>query len=759
LKLQQAIRSAVNEDEGDPATVRNAERKIIEEICQIFPDSTRDLDKEAENIALTFLSLYETASKIRYSVTMLFAAADELLGVDDDLSNGDKTADAVARACNFLEHAKDMLRGQATRQQRSSVVDLIFHVMEKLHRERAKPPLDIGSIKRLGPNSHRVLLLILWHMAVIGEPVDADVLAHCPEIGVSLQELVNDKDDRGVDGSDNTDVSTLIRDLLGLLEYRCLVFQVGARSGYREDFEDGSASSTPMLSPIQNDLRKLARRFAIHRTVQRVIFRQLDAPIGQFRTSDRYSLSLYYSQPSDLPRPSYDSHQRLRRLVESLSGYPTVELDRLSAADGAAATFAAARLWPWRLRAAYGVLVSVYNVAVIGRIDIYRDSQDNNVIAPLGHYEAQRQLVHWLIRQTSYLNDLYEKMKDCSGRLKACDRGMCLISSGRKGRLALCELTCQAVNQLIPPFYKEELVWLYNEVGVLSLVQGRVNDATAMFRQALQLSRDRITTNDASLAARIGLNSAIADIERGASDRIAERVNRVLARADEDPTIRALAIAIKGWVRHLGGELDFAIGEYKKAIAEFNRTRASRAASMINRFLGDAYRAKGEQYWELAEQTLSLAEKLAREGGHEDAAQLARISQARLLVQQGRQDTLRKAQDVLNGVEQYAKIAGVPRMTVELNLVRAEAVLTQGENTRALELASQALELATLHDLRLYKARALAVLAQTLQKLGVINAARLVHRRAEELARRSKYTSMVKHLQDNQLDSDPRVTR
>jgi tetratricopeptide (TPR) repeat protein len=724
------------------------------------------------NISEEFRRIYYATSRVRYLATMLLAAADEIMGSPEDPGANLTVWDRIDLCREFVDRAISALQGQAPRQHLGSVVEIALAAMQQRHLRKERPPhgLTLKYFVRLGPNSYRVMMSLLWHLAVIGDPVDADVLATCPAISHGLEELWKDGEDRGIPrptAPPQKAPEELVRELLHILEYRCLVFQVGARAGYRRE------ASTGTPNPEGEMYNQYARRYTIHRTVQRVIYRNLDVPLGQARTSDRYSLSLYYSQPSDLPRPTYESHQQLKELVVNLAGYPLDDIDSLlRSANGLLRSangpdpdwrviYAQARLWPWRLRAAFGVIVSVYNVAVIGRFDTYPEQESDGLAGGLGHYEAQRQLVHWLLRQTKKLAGLYERMLQggdsplfCgSGRLKCVLDGDTYLENRPE-----CPAKCRAQTHLVHPFYKEELIWIYNEIGVLSLVQGRVSDATAMFRQALELSRRRVTTHDASLAARIGLNSAIADIERGASDQVDERLNRILTTEDEDPVIKALARSIKAWIRHLGGELDVAIREYRQSIDVFTDARASRASSMVHKLLGDAYRAKGPKYFDEARETLSLAEKLAREGGHEDAAQLARISQARLSIALGKHDDLTDAQRKLDSVERYAKLVGVPRLTTEVKLVRAEAVLEQGENIRAVQLASEALELATLHDLRLYKARALAVLGQTLERQGVTDAARLVHRRAEELAKRSKYTNMVKFLQDNHPDADPRVT-
>ena len=141
-----------------------------------------------------------------------------------------------------------------------------------------------------------------------------------------------------------------------------------------------------------------------------------------------------------------------------------------------------------------------------------------------------------------------------------------------------------------------------------------------------------------------------------------------------------------------------------------------------------------------------MAENLARDGGHEDAAQLALLARTRLLIACNDPSALKTALLELDVIERYARSVGLPRFMAELTGIRAEAVLQQGETHRSTELAAQSLELSTLHDMRLLKVRALGAVAGAFAGLRVTDSADLVRQRAEDLARRSHYTSMVKRL-------------
>lgn len=86
----------------------------------------------------------------------------------------------------------------------------------------------------------------------------------------------------------------------------------------------------------------------------------------------------------------------------------------------------------------------------------------------------------------------------------------------------------------VPPLFEREWVWLFNEMGVVNLLQGHVHDATALFEQAIEFETDRLRRKEgfenliyerynlpefSITKLRIMTNLAIAEIERGAFNR------------------------------------------------------------------------------------------------------------------------------------------------------------------------------------------------------------------------------------------------
>ncbi|GAA4789697.1 SIR2 family protein [Lysobacter hankyongensis] len=97
----------------------------------------------------------------------------------------------------------------------------------------------------------------------------------------------------------------------------------------------------------------------------------------------------------------------------------------------------------------------------------------------------------------------------------------------------------------IPPLFEREWVWLFNEMGVVKLLQGHIHDATALFEQAIEFETLRLKRRDGFEAfiyadtpypefsitkLRIMMNLALAEIEHGAFDR----ARRILSSEKRD---------------------------------------------------------------------------------------------------------------------------------------------------------------------------------------------------------------------------------
>ena len=168
------------------------------------------------------------------------------------------------------------------------------------------------------------------------------------------------------------------------------------------------------------------------------------------------------------------------------------------------------------------------------------------------------------------------------------------------------------------PLYAEELAWLYNECGVLSLMQGKLHDATLLLKKCDDVIRApsglsapergdanieedifrgfRIEpkTGGGALWARVNLNRAIVQIERGRLQQARSTLERIEAIEDEHPSIRFTAVGYLGLIAHLGGDRVTASERYSLAFAELIAVDRVRAASIFKRHHGDLLRIEGK---------------------------------------------------------------------------------------------------------------------------------------------------------------------
>jgi tetratricopeptide (TPR) repeat protein len=503
---------------------------------------------------------------------------------------------------------------------------------------------------------------ILWHLAVIGQPTECEVLARCDLI-VKACSRVMDPTAPPIDVN-NPRILELTRYAIALLERRCFVFRLTEYGGGQWD------------------------RFAVHRRLQRNILERLGAPFIEFPEVDQFTMTMFATQPNDLPKLSREAHEQLRNTVSCLSGYP----EALQLSENYRKTEDQPALRRQMLRAALGILRSVYSVATLGRLDHEHQAMQMRELSPesrieRGYFEEHRLLVRWLIHQAVQLQQ-----------------------SAR---------TEKAIEY---PFYQEEITWLLNECGVLSLAQGRLTDAVALFELAQSAAKEIEIEETGAIRTRIGLNQAVMFIERGRFKAARQRLSTILATEGEHDVIPLIASGYLGLIEHLTGRLDQARHYYRIALdgpnyekpgsprAGLIKLGQSRSASIFYRHYGDLLRAQGSM--KEAELAINQAVNLAREGGHADVAHGAQLSKIQwLLVQQGQSD-LRSIFSQLQEVYQYARMAGIPRLICEAEVLRARALRDVGDLKGASEAALKSLEIATLHDLRLWQANAANAIAE-----------------------------------------------
>jgi tetratricopeptide (TPR) repeat protein len=225
----------------------------------------------------------------------------------------------------------------------------------------------------LGAEDSRLDEAIIRHLAVIATPIEADVLGSCPYIKQIVREvLVKDPDvppsGLGVD----LWCDHLVGRALKVLVRRGLVFRLRNRPG--------KGQNRP--------------RFAVHRFIQRYVYRRLSAQAAEPTEANFFTISLYASQASDLPTLSASAYRFVDELLDHLILYPR----------RVPPVFRSKGLRARCLRAAIAVTRTLFPLGAVSRFadlpGLGRPSAPE-----CGHVEHRRLAVRWLLRAATELND------------------------------------------------------------------------------------------------------------------------------------------------------------------------------------------------------------------------------------------------------------------------------------------------------------------------------------------------------------------
>lgn len=473
------------------------------------------------------------------------------------------------------------------------------------------------------------------------------------------------------------EVEVVVREALKLGVNRCLIFPLRPNGTQREDDER-------------------ALRYAVHRQIQRDRLREYGILDIEFAEVDQFTLTIYASQPSQTAILPWDKHEILMEAMSVLAGYPSPEgrpiafetTEAGDAADDRSPGDFHRRL----LRASFGIARSAYSMSTLTRL---RRPRDSAVDGSPGCMEVHRRLLWWLV-----------------------------MSSKRLG---------------VQPFYAEEVVWLNNEVAVLSLAQGRLNDAQALFQSALIAAKEIEHDESGALHVRINLNRAHVAIERGKGDEIRPQLLRIASMTDEHEVLPLLAEGYLGLSYHLAGESLEAARRYRHAIEGLRRLRRHRGVSIFARHLADLLHQTAGATDPEFRQSRDEALNLAIECGHEDMEHLIRLAMVKHRIEGADATTGVGLHGQLQAVEKYARESGMPRLLCEVSFLRARLLQVQGDHGSAARHAAEALGIACVNDLRLRKASSLLLLG------GLMPSARPLIDLGRRMAREGKAQSSLSY--------------
>ena len=529
---------------------------------------------------------------------------------------------------------------------------------------------------------------LLRHLAVITTPVTADVLALCPKVA------------RHIDRTDIVDMSdsklgervAIITAALESLAMRGLVFNLQP-AGSRRSFKPGGKM-----------------RYVVHRAIQRYVYRKLGSQRLEPSESSSFAVSLYTAQQRNYPRLNSASYAFVYNLVHALSGFPLrnqyTHRDRPEAAR--------------MLRAALGVTRNLLSVGVVSRFSDF-DEPNLNSSSMSGHFQHHWSIVRWLL---SYAQELEREPEG-------------------KDSKKMSELDPENSDNWLP-FYRDELVWLANECGAFSFLQGQTYDAAAFYWLASRFQRNIELLRPGAQRSRLFLNDAWCSIDRARLDDAEGMLKDVYETADEEKVLRLVARGGLALIANIRGRTDLALAEYDYTIDEMQRMQRSRPLSILQRHRGDLKRHLRDR--DEAEKDFVRAIETAETSGYVDLVHTTQVARVRNLLEIQIRDPS-KLTEALDAAHGYAERMNIPRLLCEVLMVRAELLLKQGQSDVARDFANRATRIATLNGLTLRKIAYLELLSRVEKAQGNAASAQRLLARTVRFARHVGYNLMIERVE------------
>ncbi|MFI5022007.1 MAG: SIR2 family protein [Alphaproteobacteria bacterium] len=524
---------------------------------------------------------------------------------------------------------------------------------------------------------------LLRHLAVIGTPVKAEVLAICPEVRRHLLFLKE---------------TTKLQDKYFTRAVTRTMEEIVARGLAFRVRQPGSGGGPGELD----------HRYVVHRTVQRYVFRKLGSQRLEPSEGQLFTISLYTSQQRELPRLSAAAYEFINELVDVLSAYPSSR-PSVHDIDTESTPQEKRNLASLALRAALGATRNLFSLGIVSR---FSDLGGVHVTKPgrLGYLEHHRLFVRWLFDYAAHLYPPLGPRKSTGG------------------------------SNEWPPFYRDELVWLANECGVFAHAQGQTYDASALFWLARRIARAIEGLGPGVMRVRILLNDAWCSIDRARLDDAEARFRGVLATADEEAVLRHVATGGLALLDHLRGRIDAAKKGYAAAILGLQHERRTRPLAEFQRNLGDLERHMGNHAE--AERELLKSVQIGEAGGYMELVHLAQVARVRNFIEEGSGDPIGFT-EILNEAHAYAEKMDLPRLLCEVLMVRALMLVKHGHSVVAGQIVTRAIRIATLSGLMLRKIAYLELLARIERVRGGMDSAERLRTRTIQSAHHVGYNLTV----------------
>lgn len=677
-----------------------------------YKDFLTEPDKHVA-VSKLFLSRYDAAREIRnqtywewrdirlalrgnrYCMTLLLGAAQHYALTFKNIY------DAGIGAERFIRDAVQSVRSTPAEERESVLLSRVLKLYRSFH-VIGRPTDD-----------YELHMLIVRHLGVIGIPMSVDVLVRAPQIRAYLDKISNDED-LGRRRSD------ILDETLTEMCARGLVLRVDPtprlKETYEKDLTDYERLHIFGHERIKDDdALNQHYRYGLHRLMHRHVVDKMGAGRLEFVEINNFAPSLFASMPAELPRLTFEAYGFLSELVSSLSQYPD---NKIGIYDGESWHIGLAPLSTkvQALRAAMSTVRSVFSIAVVSRFEEYQGVRSSRRVDDRGYFEEYRIQLRWIIRKAAEL--LHDSEEPFDRDPASTDRPH------------------------IAALYRDEIVWLHNECGVVSLVQGNVTEALSILQQSIEMNRAiEGEGRGGPQFNRLAINLSLAYLESGRLNDAEYLLTEVMHNEERFSGNRKgrvwhIAAGYHALNKQLQGRQDQAEKIYAEVLNILRIYEDSRACAVFLRHRADLARASGR--YDLSREYLNEAIGFAERGGHEDLNHAVRLAVIKLdlaeseNVSQNVSNILRR----LKTIERYAKIMEMPALLCESYSVKAGLLLRQGDTSLAGELFSKAMVLATRNGMMLRLNYAMVGYAKVLNSRGLAMQAQELLFTAREMAKR-----------------------
>ncbi|MBL8558731.1 MAG: SIR2 family protein [Hyphomonadaceae bacterium] len=615
-------------------------------------------------------------------------------------------------------------------------------------------------------------MAVVRFLSVVTAPIERGVLRHVPDIAEALTAICAQ---RGLSTTQELikAYDNLVDESLSRLRGANIVVELNA-----------------VLGEDRREVRNA--RYALHRVVLEMMRDRMGVSVGDTLLSNTFTLTLAASLPVDVAIPDRDVRQNMERTLAHLRGAwkdsPSLKTGEVAQAlktlrkaaipdDESPHTEANRPKYEvWRrlermtattdvamsasLRASCNLLRSFFNATAL--VTLTADEADTGGYDRIP-FELHKRRIRKLLSRLRQLQAIGGE----ESRAEQPPHGLPETISGLADHLASqLGAPTREVEEAVatlkkrekvyaqsvapPPLYGGEIVWLHNERGVISLIQGDLYEAAYSFDLAISANTAFKGAGRGNNRNRIDLNKSMLLIERGRLSE-ARSLLHVLAAdvkhrvSREQKRLTPIIEGYLGLVAHLNGRSDDALRHYALSLSGLIDTEQLRALSLFQMrrasLLASTRRSE--------EARLDIDESIRSAEACRQTDVLWRARLLRSAIDPQSRDRDHVGQQAFLAAESL----GLVRVSVEALMARAEAALRTGNTNFAADLTAQAMARASRSGMTLRRISLRVLMGRIMIRQGDENGVWLI-RRAIALADRIGYQSCVQSANETLLKRD-----